>query len=132
MENSPFNANKMRRLMLTMSYFWKYCGKSFDHMAGNMSIKTYAELRALSNCKQMLGLAHVSPKLTAPKSEKLFSLLGALSPQLISAPLSVSLTSYAHIQTRQLLLRRGLPRLQSNGINIGCHGDTVARQGYAG
>lgn len=47
-------------------------------------------------------------------------------------PLSVSLTSSAPIQTPQLLLRGGLPLLQSSGVNIGCHGDTVTPKGYTG
>lgn len=103
-------------------------------MAGNLSIETYAELSGCSpsNCKQALPRARVSPKLPASRSEMLFSLLIALSSRLISASLSVSLTSSAPIQTPQLLLRGGLPLLQSSGVNIGCHGDTETPKGYAG
>lgn len=117
-----------------MSYFLKHCGWSFNHMAGNLSFKTYADLSGClpSNCKQTLRWAHVSPKLTASRSDMLFSLLDALSSWLLSASLSVSLTSSAPIQTPQLLLRGGLPLLQSSGVNIGCHGDTVTPKGYAG
>lgn len=42
-------------------------GGVFNHMAGNMSVKAYAEPggRVPSNCKQMLYLAHMSPMLTS-------------------------------------------------------------------
>lgn len=61
-------------------------------MAGNLSIKTYAELSGCSpsNCKQTLRWAHVSPKLTASRSEMLFSLLHALSSWLIFASVCVT------------------------------------------
>lgn len=93
-------------------------------MAGNMS-NTYAELSTLlaTANKHFTGLmCHQSSLLPNQRSCLVSSVLSAPS---ISASLSLSLTSYAHIQTLQLLLRRGLPLPQSDGVNIGCHGDTV-------
>lgn len=104
-------------------------GGVFNHMAGNMSIKAYAELAGCvpSNCKQMLCWAHMSPILTTSKTESLsLCLLLALSP------CSFLLLFLCHPKpTAATKLRSALFRSQV-GVNIGCHGDTMTHKGYAG
>lgn len=85
-------------------------GGAFNHMAAsNMSIKTYAELGScvLSNCKQMLYRAHMSPH--SLLKQKVF-----LSFPLLSVPAHFCLSSgsltplCACTQNRQLLLNWAL------------------------